>query len=64
LDKEAFTRYLGAPAGEETQLELQELSSGMKHFCEGARSAPRDEVKPTMVKIEKENLSSSRDGTT
>ncbi|KAJ7808633.1 hypothetical protein B0H14DRAFT_3482123 [Mycena olivaceomarginata] len=60
LDKDAFTRYFGAPAGEETQLELQELSSGTEVLREGARSAPRDEIKPTIVKIEKENLSSSR----
>jgi hypothetical protein len=38
----------------------------MTHFCDGAQSAPRDEVKATVVKIEKENLSSSWeiDGTT
>jgi hypothetical protein len=38
----------------------------MTHFCDRAQSAPWDEVRATVVKIEKENLSSSReiDGTT
>ncbi|KAF8144103.1 hypothetical protein K438DRAFT_1783153 [Mycena galopus ATCC 62051] len=61
LDKDAFTHYWGAPAGQETQLEWQERTSGMTQFCDGAQSAPRDEVKATVVKIEKENLSSSRE---
>lgn len=53
-DKNAFSRYLGAAAGEQTQLELQELSEHTTLAPGRADSGATDsDTKP--IKIEKEN---------
>ncbi|KAJ6458002.1 hypothetical protein C8R45DRAFT_943014 [Mycena sanguinolenta] len=58
LDKDAFRHYLNAPAGPETQDELQELSrlhSPAGYMSQGGAVGPKVETKPILIKLEKEN---------
>ncbi|KAJ6589173.1 hypothetical protein B0H19DRAFT_1248729 [Mycena capillaripes] len=60
-DKDAFRHFVGAPAGEETQLELQEPSQPIVALADGGLESGRSlaDTKPAIVKIEKENLLSA-----
>jgi hypothetical protein len=55
-DKTAFKYYLGALAGEQTQLELQEVSQNTSADIKSEAGIAVTEVKSPVVKIEKENL--------
>ncbi|KAJ7468422.1 hypothetical protein B0H11DRAFT_2238888 [Mycena galericulata] len=54
-DRDAFKHHLPASAGEETQAELQEPSQSTPTASRFELETPTAEVKPIVVKIEKEN---------